>query len=360
MGHIRVIESVSELPSLREAWEKLETSSRLPTQHYIWSHACAAAFGLPGTLRVMVYEDHGEIKAVVPLVRRLGTSRLEFLGAHELHEPTDMLGEPEYAFPLVRALLASGLPLSFRRLPTTSPLRNAFVSIFRGRGVYVSRSDHAWGWTSLEPGKDLDFFLSSKKRSDFRRRQRAAERMGSISYDFHAPTAATLGPLLQEAFAVENAGWKGRDGTAMAADPLRGPFNREYAAAATAKGIFRIAFLRINGQAAAMQLGMEWDHRYWLLRIGYDERFAAGSPGVLLFRESLHEAARQQNVGYEILGTVEPSMRSWVPLTNSCVYLRGYPLGLHSLSIFAREAAVYAGHRMWRTMWGSEENANAS
>ena len=41
------------------------------------------------------------------------------------------------------------------------------------------------------------------------------------------------------------------------------------------RAIFRIAFMRIDGKAVAMQMALEWQGRYWLFKIGFDENYRA-------------------------------------------------------------------------------------
>ena len=121
--------------------------------------------------------------------------------------------------------------------------------------------------------------LNAGRRSDLRRARRIAERIGPVHVEVLSPSPTDLGRLLREAFAVEAAGWKGRAGTALACDPVRQTFFRRYADAACRRGMLRIGFLRIGDIPVAMQLGVEWGGRFWLLKIGYDEAFSRCSPG---------------------------------------------------------------------------------
>src|SRR5439155_13822651 len=111
-----------------------------------------------------------------------------------------------------------------------------------------------------------------------------------------------LDRLLDEVFRVEAAGWKGREGTALANDSVRGMFYRRYAAAACRQGILRLCFLRIGDRVAAVQLGVESEGRFWLHKIGYDEAFAKCSPGMLLLRDTIRYAASRSLRSYEFLG----------------------------------------------------------
>ena len=152
-----------------------------------------------------------------------------------------------------------------------------------------------------------------------------------------SPTPTDLGRLLREAFAVEAAGWKGRAGTALACDPVRQAFFRRYADAACRRGMLRIGFLRIGDIPVAMQLGVEWGGRFWLLKIGYDEGFSRCSPGLLLMVEMVRLAAGRGLSSYELLGVSEPWTRMWTKRERPCVSLRAYPANGTGLAAFASD-----------------------
>src|SRR5207247_3695751 len=123
-------------------------------------------------------------------------------------------------------------------------------------------------------GQEPESRLSSRRRSDLRRARRHAEAMGEVTSEVLAPSPQEVPALLAEAIAIEARSWKARAGTALASDPVRRGFFERYALAAAADGTLRLAFLRIGGQGAAMQIAVECGRRFWLLKIGYDERFA--------------------------------------------------------------------------------------
>ena len=167
-----------------------------------------------------------------------------------------------------------------------------------------------------------------------------------MSYETLAPSPAELEPLLEEAIGVEAAGWKGRAGTALAHDPKRWAFFRRYAAAASSRGILRLCFLRIGGRTAAVQLAVETDDRFWLLKLGYDERFARCSPGSLLLLESIRQAATRGLRSYEFLGDAESWTRPWTQTVRPCVRVDAYPFERSSVGKLATDAATAAGRRL--------------
>jgi CelD/BcsL family acetyltransferase involved in cellulose biosynthesis len=348
----RIIRDLESLSALRPAWTKLEQATVLPMQQFIWSQACAETFACRGELRLVVLEDGSETVAIAPLVHRQGSPCLEFLGVAQLFEPADILySNPEVLSPLASALVELGIPLHLRRFPADSPLTQTLQKAYHFRGVLFSRPDGPWPWITLDSTwAEPENKFNSKRRAYLHRARRIAEEFGTVSTEVLTPTPATLAPLLDEAFAVEAASWKGKSGTALAMDPVRGDFYRRYATAACEQGILRLCFLRIGGRAAAMQLGVETHNRFWLMKIGYDEQFAPASPGNLLVLETVRYTAKRGLKSIAFLGAMEPWKQQWTSEENPCVVLRGYPLGWRGATTLASDLAKSAWHKLERSL----------
>jgi CelD/BcsL family acetyltransferase involved in cellulose biosynthesis len=322
-----VIRHYQDHAQLPPEWEATDAFATSPMQSIIWAQACAASFPSSVQTRFITVEQDGRPIAFAPLIKRRGMPRLTLLGLAELCEPAEFLYADATALEhLANAIAEQSLPIWIERAPKESPMIAALEKAYRRRGLVVVTGAQRYPiitlndeWTTPEQK------LNAGRRSDLRRAERHAEKMGAVSYEIHSPDAETCGPLLEEALAVEAASWKGREGSAIACDRLRAPFYTRYATSAAAKGILRLCFLRINGQAAAMQYAVECGRRFWLLKIGYDECFARCSPGLLLLRHTISEAARRGLHTYEFLGGVEAWTRAWAQETRATVSLRAYP-----------------------------------
>ena len=306
-------------------------------QQAIWSQACASTLASHVDLRILVLEDGNELVAIAPFACHKGSARLEMLGVATLFEPMDVLySNPDVLPALGDAIVNLRVPLLLRRIPADSPLTSVLAKAYRSRGVLISRPDGPWPWITLDAGwAEPESKFNSKRRAYLRRARRIADELGTVSSEILSPTPATLPPLLEEALAVEAASWKGQTGTALALDPVIGAFYRRYAAAACAQGTLRLCFLRIDGRAAAMQVAIETGNRLWLMKIGYDERFASCSPGNLLVRETIRHAALRGMKSIAFLGAMEPWKEQWTHEQNPCVVLRGYPLGFRGAASLA-------------------------
>lgn len=344
----RIADGLDGLTAIGEAWTKLEQGALLPMQQFIWAQAWASNKSRGGELRVVVIEEGSEIKAIAPLVYRKEISRLEMLGVSELFEPMDAIwADHDSLAALATAIADLKIHLFFGRIPADSALIGALKEAFRGRGILISRPDGPWPWITLDASwAEPENKFNSKRRAYLRRARRIAEEFGTVSAEVLSPTPATLAPLLEEALAIEAASWKGKTGTALALDPMRGEFYRRYAAAACEKGILRLCFLRIGGQAAAMQLGVETGGRFWLMKIGYNEKFAPCSPGNLLVLETVRYSAQHGLKSIAFLGAMEPWKKQWTDEENPCVILRGYPWGMSGMTRLAVDMVIFGWNKL--------------
>lgn len=336
-------DGVAALERVAVAWDALPTP--LPMDQYIWSKACADAFGTGRRLAILTAGDGARPAAFAPLVQPAeGPPRLEMLGEAMLGEPGELAHEdPDALHELCRALARLSLPVRLARVPAGSPTIPAMQRAYRGRGVVIRRPVKSYPSIPLDPSwREPEQHLTPRRRSDLRRAQRRAQALGKVRFELHTPTPAEVMPLLEQAFAVEEASWKGRACTALSLDKARGRFFRRYAAAAAERGILRLCFLRIGTHAAAMQIAVEHARRFWLLKMGYDEALGRCSPGMLLLLESVRRAAEAGLEAYELLGTTAPWTRVWTQVERPCVEIRAYPSSARGVWQLASEGARFA------------------
>jgi CelD/BcsL family acetyltransferase involved in cellulose biosynthesis len=254
---------------------------------------------------------------------------------------------------LARALVGAQRPIVLRRVRADSPAVAALRRACAREWITFCRPSRGCPYITLDDSwSEPEQHVNAGRRSDLRRAWRAAEKIGPVTCEIVTPTPDQVPALLDEAYQVEAAGWKGREKTALAVDKRIGEFYRRYAAAAAARGILRVCLLRIGGEAAAMQIVAVTGDRFWLLKIGYSEMHARCSPGVLLMVETIRYAARAGLRSYEFLGAAEAWIRNWTPLEHACVSFRAYPLTAGGLTALANDAASSVGRSALRRSKG--------
>jgi CelD/BcsL family acetyltransferase involved in cellulose biosynthesis len=96
-----------------------------------------------------------------------------------------------------------------------------------------------------------------------------------------------------------------------------------------------------------MQLALEQGRGFWLLKVGYDQRFAPCSPGQLLLRDTIRYAVEAGLESFEFLGGAESWTEVWTKAEHQYVSVRVYPLGVRGMAALAADAAATAYQR-WR------------
>ncbi|MFT3915491.1 MAG: GNAT family N-acetyltransferase [Anaeromyxobacteraceae bacterium] len=184
----------------------------------------------------------------------------------------------------------------------------------------LARADgHPTGrWASLDspvvalgPGPGaLEGRLDAKFRANLRRRARRLAERGALAVrrtDGEPGLAEALADFLE----IEGSGWKGRGGTAVAADPRLVGFYVRLARDAAGAGALRIRTLTLDGRAIAVHLGLEHLGVRYLPKTGYDEALAALGPGQLLTGEVLAECEARGLASFDFLGPDMPWKREW-------------------------------------------------
>ena len=344
---VRTVRTVGELDRYASAWERLASTAGNPVANFAYRRAWAA--GLVETQELNVFVAEGaEPLAIAPLVvNRGGAGWLTLLGA-EMYEILDFLYADEAGVEaLARAIARSGRPLFLQRVPAESPVAGAIEKAYGRLGVVLRRETGGAPWIPLDASwGEPESHLNSGRRSDLRRARRLAEKAGAVEIEIATPEPERVAGLVEEAFRVEAAGWKGAQASALAADPVRGAFFHRYAEDACNKGVLRTCFLRIGGRAAAAQIAVDDGECFSLLRAGYDEEFSRCSPGMLLTLESIRYAARRGLRSYEFNGTVEPWTEIWTREEHACCSLRAYPFRPRALAALAADGWRAVTNRM--------------
>ena len=132
-----------------------------------------------------------------------------------------------------------------------------------------------------EPRADyLQRHVSGKRLRNMRRRQRQLAEMGTLVVD-EARNGGALARALEDFFALESAGWKGRAGTAAAQNEAVRDFMQRAVTALGNDDKVMIHRLLMDGKAIAATIALKSCDAAWGWKVSYDEAYAGYSPGVL-------------------------------------------------------------------------------
>ena len=125
----------------------------------------------------------------------------------------------------------------------------------------------------------LDVAIPHKKRKELRRQRKRLAEQGAVHFDI-ATAPPALAAALDDFFAVEAKGWKGRAGTAARANDDIRRFVTAAVSNLAAEGKASVSRLTVAGRPIAAEVTLRSGNAAWGWKIAYDEDFARASPGV--------------------------------------------------------------------------------
>lgn len=333
-----------------EAWDATVAEPRTPMRQYIWAQAYEETLAR-GDVRVLMVGSRSNPVAFAPFAEPAsGPQRQVLLGAEDLWESIEVAADDERSlWDLARLIARSGMPMRFGHHPTDTPFLKHLARACRGRAQLVVSPQQMGAMPHIrldETWAEPESHFSNRRRSDLRRMARKAAAMGAVTFDIALPVPADLDRLLDEAFDVEAQSWKGAAGTAIKQNSQIEAFYRNYARRAMEAGILRLCFMRIDGKAAAMQLAVEHEGAFWLIKVGYSDAFKEASPGNLLMRETIRYAAEKGLRSYEFLGKEADWTKLWAGDARPIATVRTYPFNHRGLAAFLQDGIAVLKKRL--------------
>jgi CelD/BcsL family acetyltransferase involved in cellulose biosynthesis len=153
----------------------------------------------------------------------------------------------------------------------------AEVARRRGFAVYAETRERAL----FALHKPVDTGISGKHKKELRRLERRLADMGKLEYRALGADEAA-GPWIERFLALEASGWKGRDGTALAAQPGSRIFFVEASELAHRRGQLQMLEMTLDGVTIATKCNYTGGDGVFMFKIAYDEAYSKFSPGLLL------------------------------------------------------------------------------
>ena len=128
---------------------------------------------------------------------------------------------------------------------------------------------------------DVRSALQPRRRKEADRQRRRLAEKGALDIVV-ARSSAEAVAALEEFVRLESSGWKGREGTDLAAAPGAAAYFREAARTGAQENAFRVVTMTLDRRPIAAGLLAIAGRRAFYVKTAYDEAFARYSPGVLL------------------------------------------------------------------------------
>lgn len=189
----------------------------------------------------------------------------------------------------------SALFLHIPDLAEDGPLLAALGEVIRedGRsGAIVQREERAMLQSELSPETYFEQSMCSKKRKELRRQYRRLSEQGTVTFDRQL-CDADIAQWIDQFLALEQRGWKGKEGSALACDARTESLFRESLSGAAACDRLERLTLSLDAKPIAMLANFITAPGAFSFKTAFDEGYARYSPGVLLQRENLTLLARE-------------------------------------------------------------------
>lgn len=304
-----IVREHPDVESIEADWLDLARRVRAPAfMHPSWFRCwfeCSAGRGSPLILGAW---SGSSLVGVMPLIRHRTGALSVAVGSDSLdYEP--ICGAPGVAASFGSALIERHAPyrFDFSLLAGDGELWSSLSERAKisGSSTVIDRKDvpvvriDASTWDEYETG------LAGEVRRGIRRKRRQLERIGAVSLKVHSDPDECR-RLLRTGFELEGVAWKLKAGTAILSDPNRTRYYEGVAGAAAQAGVLRLAFLEVDGRAAAFHLCIEDAGRHYMYKVGYDPSFAKCSPGMQLAHMMIERAFGLGLSEYNFAGKAEP------------------------------------------------------
>lgn len=313
-----------DLAAIEADWRDLAADAAEPNPFYAPDLLTPAlsAFADADVRIASVRDAGGRLVAFAPVAPLRGYSRFPVR-----YLSTWMHPHCFFAAPLVRkgceeASLAAlfdlvesgGAFFRFRHLDAEGPIYRAAVAV-AGRTRRLSADSNRYERALLKGGFQTETYLQNalrgKKRKELRRLRNRLEEDGAVAFETLGDGGA-LAAWTLDFLALEAAGWKGREGTALAGDPASSKFFADALVAALGKGALRFHRLTHGGKPIAMIVNFIEAGAGYSFKIAYDEAYARYSPGVMLEIEMMAALEREPGLAF-----IDSCARRDHPMINS-------------------------------------------
>lgn len=291
-----------ETPAFRAAWELLVAEAAEPNPFFEpWLLLPALKqWGAQHGIVIKAWYAYGRLAGLLPV-----RASANYYGHRVPHLAGWLHANAFCGAPLIltgfeeafwRALLADAdrsagraLFLHLPKLPAEGPALAALDRVLAAspRAHYTAEEEHrallTGGGTAAAC---CEAALSAKKRKELRRQRTRLAEQGNLTFE-RTEGDEGLAQWASEFLALEAAGWKGAQRSALASAPDTSAFFAETLKGAAAAGRLERLALRLDGRAIAMLANFITTPGAYSFKTAFDEDYARFSPGMLLQLENL-------------------------------------------------------------------------
>src|SRR5436853_954033 len=332
---VETIADFGSFLSLAPVWDHLVERAGIdhPFLSHDWVHTWWDCFGAGKELRIFIVKAGEEVIAIAPFMLSRGrmygcpVRLMEFI-SNVYTERFDLIltQRPQEACTAIwkHLLTQEGLwdVVQLCQLPAGSRTLEELPKLAIADGFPTGT------WRSLDsPFIDLTGGweaylkrLSSNQRHNVRRWQNRLSQLGEVKLEV-ITSGEQLDGALNDGFRIEAADWKSQSGTAILCQAELKRFFTQLAEATSRNGVLRLIFLTVGQSRIAFAYALCYRNKLFVLKAGYDPKYASYSPYNLLCYLVFRDACERGLAEYEFLGASESWKLHWTKQTRSHYWL---------------------------------------
>jgi CelD/BcsL family acetyltransferase involved in cellulose biosynthesis len=289
---VTVARSHDELARVVPQWEELALEALEPNPFYEpWMLLPALrAYAGGQDLRIALVWAGERLVGLFPFERRRGYKGLPASALVSWRHRHCLLCTPlvrsDSARMCLEALFAAvdASLVEFSYLPAGEPFHRALTEALGARGPRSSVSRSYSRGLLRKHGATI----SAQLRRQLAKNETRLRKQGELA---HVALGAQddIGRWIEDFLALEAAGWKGRQGSAMRSTAVDRTYAEQIFSAAFQRGRLLIVGLDLDGRPIARRLSFTAGEGAYAFKTAYDERFAPCSPGVMLEADNVRQ-----------------------------------------------------------------------
>ncbi len=138
--------------------------------------------------------------------------------------------------------------------------------------------------SGLDGKRYMEQALSGGSRKKLRQHRRRLGERGALQFDVISEPGAVR-TAFEDFLSTEAAGWKGRQGTALASHPAAAALARDLVAMLAQRGEAEVHVLTLAGRPVSLQVVLRAGRAAYTWKTAYDEQLHDYSPGMLLLED---------------------------------------------------------------------------
>lgn len=168
----------------------------------------------------------------------------------------------------------------------------------QGRGCKrIASHERAMLRSSLDADAYWEIHVRAKKRKEIRRLINRLAELGHVTHRRLA-NEDDASQWAEDFIALEGAGWKGAEGTALGNARETRAFFRDAIASAAHDGLLDMLRIDMDGAPIAMLVNFRLGRGAFSYKIAFDEKFARFSPGILIEIDNLRAALADRGLDW--------------------------------------------------------------